>query len=89
MSFLGTSSSAGTAITVLNELNDSVIVADFHTLGTCIDLYPTVGMSQVSMIGNGNYIDIRTENCGATPIILPPSWDASNRIYIDGVLQSP
>lgn len=82
--FLGSSPTAGTAITTSEVLNNATIHAHFQDVGTAIDVYPDRG----SKLGTANDIDITTSRV-TTPIRLPPKWHPSNRIRVNGVVQQP
>jgi hypothetical protein len=82
--FLGTSATEGTAFTTADVLNNATIKAHFQNVGTGMQLFP----SGVSKLGRANEIDITT-SAVTTPIQLPPTWHASNRVRINGVLQQP
>jgi hypothetical protein len=82
--FLGASSTAGTALTTADVLNNTTIKAHFQNVGTGMQLYP----QNVSKIGMANDIDITT-SAVTMPISLPPTWHPSNRIRINGVAQRP
>lgn len=91
MTFVGASTTLGTAINVQETLNDSTIIVHFETVGTGLD----VDAAGVSKIGNGNTI-IVTSSAGtvATPIDLPDTWTTTpttttNYVTIDGVRWYP
>jgi hypothetical protein len=82
VTFIGQSSSQGTAITTADVLINCTIEAHFINVGTGIDLTPGGG----NMLGTKNTIRITTENV-TYPIKLPSSIDPSNNIWINGVKQ--
>jgi hypothetical protein len=80
VTFIGQSSSLGTAFTSDVEINNCTIDAHFENVGTGIDLYP----DSVDRLGINNTIRITTNNV-TNKIKLPPSIGASNNIWINGV----
>jgi hypothetical protein len=77
----GTANSSAPLISVEEELHDSIIVAKCFDAGTFLDLYT----SSMNRIGTGNYISLTTANNVTKAVNLPPTWDKSNRITVDGL----
>jgi hypothetical protein len=64
-------------------INDSVIVADFSNIELGLDL----NYGGISQIGKNNAVWLTGYQVGQVAN-LPAAWDASNKIYVNGVLQS-
>lgn len=69
----------GAGIKVNDVLNFSRISTHLQNLNDGIDLYPL----KRSTLGVGNIIDVTYTNV-SRPIILPPDWHISNKIYLNG-----
>jgi hypothetical protein len=77
----GTANSSAPLISVEETLDDSVIVAKCYDGGTFVDLYT----SSISRLGTGNNISLTTAGNVTKAVNLPPTWDKSNRISVDGM----
>jgi hypothetical protein len=91
LKFLGRSQTLGTAITVLDPLNNCTMYVHFQNVGTGLDL----DAAGVSKIGNNNTIVVTTSGDVLTaPIDLPDTWTTTptattNYVTINGVRWYP
>ncbi len=72
-------------IRVEKAINNSIIDVDCSYLDLCLDLNDDDGISR---LGRGNVIRLRNTTGVIQMANLPATWDSSNRIYFNGVLQN-